>query len=135
MPGEPKRHHYVPRFYLEEFASKQEGSRTGAFWVYDKQGGEPRLQTPKNTAVQSRFYDLSHEGEQVPVEQMLAEIESDAKPVLQRWGRGETSRKDIPLLARFLADMYVRVPRQIATTEETGTALAREMVKADRPHR
>jgi hypothetical protein len=130
MPQGAKRQHYVPRFYLEWFTTKETGSRTPTFWVYDKRGGEPRRQTPINTAVEASFYDLEHDGQAIPVEYMLAELESGAKPALERWGSGDFDRRDIPVLARFLAYMYSRVPSNIATVEESGTVLAREMLKA-----
>jgi hypothetical protein len=131
MPDEVKRQHYVPQFYLNWFTTTEEGSRKATFWVYDKKGGEPRRQTPINTAVESRFYDLEHQGVRVPVEEMLAAIESAAKPVLERLAQGEPPRPaDIPLLSRFLAYMHSRVPHNIAMTEEAGTVLAHEMLKA-----
>jgi len=129
--SEVKRPHYVPQLYLRFFAVAREGARTPTFWVYDKKDGcQPRPQTPINTAVESGFYDLEHEGVRVPVEEMLGMIESAARPILERLSRGEAPRdSDLPLLARFLSHMHVRGPRHIKAVEEHGTILAREMIK------
>lgn len=46
----PKRHHYLPRFYLDRFTDR------GRLYLFDREEAEHRIQTPKNTAVQTHFY-------------------------------------------------------------------------------
>jgi len=49
----PKRHHYLPRFYLKRFA------QAGKLWVYDRQEDKYRHQTPQNTAVIGNYYSFT----------------------------------------------------------------------------
>ncbi len=55
MTGSPKRHHFIPKRYLEGFC------RDGFLSVYDREKGEYRRQTPKNTALQTHYYSLEDE--------------------------------------------------------------------------
>jgi hypothetical protein len=48
----PKRHHFLPQFYLEGFA------RDGLVALFDREKNEIRLQQPLNTAVIGHFYTL-----------------------------------------------------------------------------
>ena len=53
-----KRNHYVPQFYLKSFALPIPGHRKPKIWVYDKEGGPSRQQSPKDTAVMSDIYTI-----------------------------------------------------------------------------
>ncbi len=96
-----KRQHYVPQFYLEFFVSGD-----GTFWVYDKEGGLPRKQTPINTAVESYFYSVdTPRGEKDNyVEDELSKVESTARPILAHWqSKGVRPEKpEILQIALFL---------------------------------
>ncbi len=60
-----KRQHYNPQFYLRYFLPA--GEKT--FWVYDKEGGEPRRQAPLNTGIIGNFYTAeTPTGERVDLE-------------------------------------------------------------------
>lgn len=48
--SKPKRHHFLPEFYLNGF------TREGLLCVFDRETGEYRRQAPKNTAVIGHFY-------------------------------------------------------------------------------
>jgi len=50
--SKPKRHHYLPQFYLDKF------SRSGSLYIFDRELNEYREQTPTNTAVKSHYYAL-----------------------------------------------------------------------------
>jgi len=124
----PKRQHYVPQSYLEFFVSGD-----GTFWVYDKEGGLPRKQTPINTAVESYFYSVdTPEGEKNNyIEEELSKVESTARPILAHWQnkgvRPETP--EILQIAVFLALMHTRVPRSVQAAKEIGEALMTAMFK------
>lgn len=124
----PKRHHYVPQFYLNYFAKRPPKGKKPAFWVYDKEGGLPRMQSPLNTAVVCHFYTLNTpEGERDPiVEKMFAQLESVTKPILERWQtpQARPERDEIPIVADFVAKMHCRVPRAAAFVEEMAITLA-----------
>lgn len=56
--GNPKRHHFLPEFYLYGFA------KDGMVWLHDKKLEQFRHQTPTNTAVIGHYYTtLDEQGE------------------------------------------------------------------------
>ena len=104
---EPKRHHYLPQFYLKNFC------KDGFLWVYDRDNDEYRQQTPINTAVKKKYYTAigldgkSHN----EIEFVLANIEGETKHIIEKI----IEKKFIDLeekciLAIFIAFLYVRVP-------------------------
>lgn len=122
-----KRHHYLPRFYLEYFLL--EGGAT-TFWVYDKEGGEPRQQTPVNTCVEGHLYSLRNAtgGKDDYLErEILSRLDGRAKPILDRWQDtgGEALHDDVPVIADFAAMLHTRVPRHMSSTEEIAKAVFR----------
>lgn len=103
----PKRHHILPRFYLDGFC------KDGLLWVYDRQVDEFRKQSPINTAVITHYYTIEDEkGEkQSGVETILSQIESLAKPVIEKLIASENvSPQDRADLAIFIAIQFLRVP-------------------------
>jgi hypothetical protein len=127
--SDPKRHHYVPRFYLRRFTDE-----SGLLWVYDrKKDGQCRGQTPENTTVANRFYgyvraDGTYTDE---IERSLAAIESEVAMVLERWDQaGHTTTPDeIALMAQFLGLMHTRVPRSVKAAKEFREIWAIEFAK------
>jgi len=88
-------------------------SRDGLLWVYDREKGEYRRQTPKNTTLQNHYYTLEDaEGNKdTTVETTLAKIENRAWPVIAKAAeRRELSLTDKQDLALFSAFLKVRVP-------------------------
>ena len=126
----PKRHHYVPQFYLRYFSSL---SPDGVFWVYDKDGGPPRPQTPTNTAVETHFYsvDTPEGGRDTRLEEALAKLESAAKPILDRWqiNGARPTAIEISEIAEFFAFMHARVPRTHRLVKELEEAITIEALR------
>ena len=75
---EPKRHHQVPRFYLERFAAR---GRV----VVRRRDGKAFETDPINVAVESGFYDLPDGagGKSKIAETMLSDVEDAAAIVLR----------------------------------------------------
>ena len=117
-----KRNHYVPEFYLKSFALPTPGHKKPKIWVYDKDGGSPRQQSPKNTAVISDFYTIRNvEGVQPYfLEQAFAKCESAVKPILELWKEpgAKPAVKEIFVVSEFLAYLYLRVPRTIDAVKQ-----------------
>ena len=136
--NEPRRHHYVPRFYLEFFASPDDKGRP-VLCVYDKEGGEPRPQAASTTCVECGFYSFENpEGkEDAELERALSVIESAAAPVLKRLGLpGETLvEQDIHILSQFLALLHVRVPRSQAVVSEIISVAIQQYIKGQAGNR
>src|ERR1022692_38891 len=76
-----RRNHYLPQFYLKGFAD--EG---GAFWLFDRERKEYRLQKPINTGVEKDFYQVTRpDGEKTDeVEKMLSAVEGTCKQIIDR---------------------------------------------------
>jgi hypothetical protein len=103
----PKRHHYLPKFYLEGFC------RDNVLWVYDRDTKEFRKQTPLNTAVQRYYYSFEKDdGEKTAdIEDFLALVETHAKPVLDKIHTRETINDNEKVtLSLIIGFLYSRVP-------------------------
>jgi len=105
--NEPKRHHYLPQFYLKNFC------KNGFLWVYDREDNKYRQQTPINTAVKKKYYTAigldgrSHN----EIESVLANIEDKTKHIIEKINRKHSiDLEDKCILAIFMAFLYVRVP-------------------------
>jgi len=103
----PKRHHYLPKFYLEGF------SKDGLVAVYDREKNEVRLQQPKDTAVIGHFYTMEDaEGRRrFEVEALLSEYEGKASLIIRKLASTETINADERTdLAIFIALAAMRTP-------------------------
>jgi uncharacterized protein DUF4238 len=105
--GTPKRHHYLPLFYLEKF------SRRGLLWVYDQYSNEFRRQPPKDTAVETHRYSFldEHGRLDASMEALLSRFETEAAPALAKLETGQPiSTDDRCAIAAFVALLSTRVP-------------------------
>lgn len=100
--GKPKRHHYLPQFYLEGF------TRGELLWVADVRSGEFRRQPPNGTGVEKYFYSVETEEDErdASVEELLAELESTAAPAIRAAREGailsDDQMADIKAFIAFL---------------------------------
>jgi len=136
----PKKHHYLPEFYLKGF------STAGELWVYDRKRGTYDKRRPETTAIRKGFYAVKDEhgkkdyGE---VERRLSVIESHAARAIQKLD-GPLKLKVVELnaLALFVALLKFRIPafeRQMneiaamsANVEETKELLAPSVAAVQR---
>ena len=105
--SKPKRHHYLPQFYLEKF------SRNGNLFVFDRKLNEYREQTPINTAVKMHYYALEDdEGKKkTEIENLLSQIEGKTKPIIEKLEIGKKiSEEDKEILSMFVSFLMTRVP-------------------------
>ncbi len=103
----PKRHHYLPEFYLKGF------SRDKALFVYDRELNEYREQMPRDTAVMSHYYTLKDDkgNKNVEIEKFLSRIEGNAKPIIEKLEKDESiSEENKKLLSIFISFLMNRVP-------------------------
>jgi hypothetical protein len=103
----PKRHHYLPEFYLEKF------SRNNILFVFDRELNKYRKQTPINTAVEKHYYTLEDgEGKKnTEIETFLSQIEGKTKPIIEKLEIGENiSEKEKGVLSIFVSFLMNRVP-------------------------
>lgn len=79
--GDPVRHHYIPQFLLRNFSERDQLS------ARQIEGNEElKRVSVGNAAAISNFYTVidTEIGETVVIERLLAEIESEAAPIIQR---------------------------------------------------
>jgi hypothetical protein len=121
--SEPKRQHFLPEFYLEGF------SRGGRLWVFDLERMALRAQTPTNTAVRRYYYSIQGtDGRRDNrIEQLLATVEGNAKPILDKLRRREgITKEQKAMLSLFVAFIDTRVP----DFEEDFNAFQERMTRA-----
>jgi len=105
--NEPKRHHYLPQFYLKNFCNN------GFLWVYDRNNNEYRQQSSINTAVKKKYYTINGP-DGTPhneIEAVLANIEGETKHIIEKINEKKSiDLEEKCILAIFIAFLYVRVP-------------------------
>ncbi len=111
--------HTVSKFYLDFFLPPGEK----CFWVYDKKDVSVRPQTPDNTTVIGDYYlskpdDCGNKDRRV--EDSLAQLEGDTKPILKKWGQPpyQIEQSKISTVASFLAFLYTRVSASVEKVKE-----------------
>lgn len=104
---EKRRHHQIPRFYLQRFSCPN----TGRIWTYDKEAGKAWPRSVDDTGFERHLYSVTMDDGQrnTEIEDMIAKIEETAAPLLQEVISGKDlsgqSRYDF---ASFVAMMLVR---------------------------
>jgi hypothetical protein len=115
MSKQPRKHHYVPQFYLAGFTDN--GIASGTLYVLDKSKQTQWSSTPKDSAHQRDFHavDLGPNIDPMGVEKRLAIFEGQQSVVLKRIlddealpGSGDEA---IGPLINLVALLAVRVPR------------------------
>jgi Protein of unknown function (DUF4238) len=118
----PKRHHYLPRFYLRNFC------RNGRLWVFDREKNEFRNQAPPNTALENDFYtvELDSGEKYTEIETWLSEVENKAKPALDNLvSRKHLKPQERADLALFFALFQTRTPEFKALSQEMVESLVK----------
>lgn len=103
----PKRHHYLPQFYLRGFC------RDDSFWVFDRGKGEFRVQTPINTTVQTHYYSYrKKDGSLDPtLENLISQVEGSVAPIIEKLGQGDViSLEEKQTISLFAGLQANRVP-------------------------
>lgn len=113
----PKRHHWVPRFYLRRFAIPNPNRRAEQVWIYHRKEGEPKRTSINNIAVEKFLYSPEDEdGRRDPrLERKLADLEGSLSRLWPELASGfpslerEGVRKGLSL---FLSIQLLRHPAQ-----------------------
>ena len=120
VSGEPRRHHYVPRFFLRRFAKDDKLLR-----VLPTEPEEPKLVSTKNLAVMTDLYTIVADevGESVAVEKLLAVTDDLAVGPIERLAAGLSfppQPEDREIVSMWLGLLYVRVPKTRRMIEALG---------------
>ncbi|AQV93189.1 DUF4238 domain-containing protein [Cupriavidus necator] len=109
----PRRHHFVPRFYLEGFCADD----ARALAVYDRVRNAYRAQRPTEVAHRRDYYayEDEHGNPVFTIEEGLGEVEGEASAVIQRVDNDALLSDDDRLtLATYAAFQFTRTPAYAA---------------------
>lgn len=127
MLAGPKRQHFLPRFYLENF------SNDGLVSVYDRESDEVRRQQPVNTGVIGHFYTMEDDQgrRRFELEQLLGEYEGKSKPVIDKLAaREEINEDERSDLAIFVAFAAMRTPDVVDSLKAFNNGLITKIMKS-----
>jgi len=110
-PKEPRKHHFLPKFYLSGFTGSI--GRSNLIWVIDKNSGRCWATSPRKAAVRRDYYKQGKTGDAYAVEKGFAQFESDAAQVLRRIGFSKSPPQgdDLLVLVNCVAGFWALVPR------------------------
>jgi hypothetical protein len=114
--GSAQLQHYVPRFYLEAFASGPDH----VLYVYDKREGRIFPCSPARIGAEKGFYDLARIDDEYPsaLENALSSLESEAASIFHCWRSQLTQdRLIIPAVNRRTISQYLSV-QMLRTPEQ-----------------
>jgi len=121
-----RKHHYVPKFYLEGFTREERGSLV----VYDRARKQYRSQKPVNILHIRDYYALEQEDGTLnyDIEKAFSQIEGAAKAIIVKLDEGG-SLTDVERLelALFTAFQFTRTPAFLATIEAADRGLAERL--------
>lgn len=104
MGAKKRRHHYVPRVYLQGFVDADNPS---CLWAYDKQEGVIVQTSPRDAALEKHYYSfMNAQGvrDSNTLEDALQKIDDESAPALLTVRRGAVlADEDRRRLARFMA--------------------------------
>ena len=117
VTNQPRKHHYVPKFYLAGFTTS--GSKDDYLYVLDQTVPKKFRAKPSELAHQRDFYviETDDEQERIAIEKLFGEIEDMAAPVIKQITINNRlpSINDMIKLLHFVALMAMRVPAAIYT--------------------
>ncbi len=123
--NKPKRHHYLPEFYLKKFADMD-----GMVWVFDREAKEYRKQLVKDTAIQGSYYTFrgSDGKKHIEIEECFSVIEGKTKPILDKLDRREQiNEEEKEILAIFISFQKTRVPEFEKLINESSEKMMKKM--------
>jgi len=109
--SQPRRHHYVPAFYLRGFSDRKHRVR-----VYRREEGGTLTTHVRNAAVETGFYDLTDRqgAPTLAAEELLSQIESDAADAIAALVRsdGRIDARTRDAMSVFMATLIMRTPEK-----------------------
>jgi hypothetical protein len=132
MPPEPRRHHYLPQFYLAGFTIS--GEKDGDLYVINRDDGRQWKGTPNSVGHQRDFYRVDDVPGMEPfaLEKDFSEFEGKVAHVLEQIfvdKRLPDGGEEANLLINFVAIMTARVPRTRNVFSEPLKAIAKRFIE------
>lgn len=122
--NKPKRQHWVPRFYLKEFATPEsKNKKNPQVWIFSRTVGEPAKVNIKDIAVKKYLYSPENEkGERCwNTEDKLADLESMISKIWPKVANDFVDLSDGSIrkgISLFLATMILRHPKNLSEYRE-----------------
>ena len=123
--SEPKRHHYLPQFYLNRFTDNK-----GLLWVFDRDTKEYRQQSSKNTMLQCHYYTFRDKDgkKHTEIEKFFSIIEGRTKPIIEKVDdKQKITAEEKEILATFISFQKTRVPDFEKKTNEAHEKMIKKM--------
>ncbi|TLD40043.1 MAG: hypothetical protein JETT_3697 [Candidatus Jettenia ecosi] len=130
--SQPKKHHYLPQFYLEFFKCSPQTGKYPQIYVTTKKKNPKRFKAAiHDTGCISDYNTVDLQGEppeKKKIEEALSKIEGKQRDLLvEIMGNREIKDCQVRLLAEFLATVHLRVPK-FKRNVETGLRASVENV-------
>ncbi len=109
-----KRHHFVPKCYLESFSVKNAKKKKSNLYAFDAVERKVFRPAPDNVALQTDFNTIDLEGHKPDAfENAMASVESDIGPALVRIVEAKSlkNEEDRTLLLNLIGLLHIRNPR------------------------
>jgi hypothetical protein len=125
MQNQPKRHHYIPQFFLKYFSQDQAN-----LWSFDRVKKEYRYQDTRKIASENKFYTYTVKGKEENLEDLFGMIEGMAKPILDKLlQKTNITMQEKADFSMFLAALRVRIPDFKKWSEEGGEKMYKKYNK------
>jgi hypothetical protein len=109
-----KRHHFVPKCYLESFSVKDGKKKKSSLYAFDAVDRKVFRPAPENVALQTDFNTIDLEGHKPDAfENAMSSVESDIGPALVRivGAKSLKNEEDRTLLWNLIGLLHTRNPR------------------------
>jgi Protein of unknown function (DUF4238) len=130
--SQPERHHYVPAFYLAEFASERDRYK-GRLRVFDVRSGRAYGGTPDTQAFERDLYrvETTDPKDALVLESQFAGLEGKCAPLLRAMNDTGKLLKDdeLAILLALVAFQAVRVPAVIDKIERFQSNLLMKILR------
>lgn len=126
----PKRHHYIPQFYLKFFVDPLPARRKPGVWRFERGVNEPLYLAPSVAAVERHYYSIPGKegGQNALVEELLLKpVDGAGARLLQQVATDDMvfNHSERRFLSLFLGVMFVRVPARRRVMEDLAAAFAK----------
>lgn len=123
----PRKHHFVPQFYLRGFVGKKD-----QLFVIDRSSRKTFRTAPKNVAAERDFNRIDVEGmDPNAIEKALAEFEGNVAPALERvkTAKSLANKEDRDAVIHLICALAIRNPRQRAAINDFIGELAQRVAE------
>lgn len=127
--------HYIPKFYLKNFATKSRGAYYTT--VYDLKKDNIFTVSIVKIAQETGFYNIEFGDKLISMESALSKLESNIAPVLKKLieqiNPNILTKEERVYVSNFCATLMMRVPRTIEIMEDINEKILNEVGQRAKP--